>query len=130
MDVRDGLLYFTSINKVKIHYTSTVIAHSQSQSLPLKCHMLTAPNCWVHKVYTICTHFQGCPFQSMHKVVYKYYIGCSVCLKCALKDMELYICMQQFRDGIVYTFPFYRTLQVLKHIIIKVYGELKLLKVL
>jgi len=43
---------------------------------------------------------------SMHKVVYKYYIGCSACLKCTLKDLELCMCIQQFRDGIVYTFPF------------------------
>jgi len=88
MEVRDGLLYFTNINKINIHYTSTVITHSQAQSLPLKCHRLTAPNCWVHKVHTSCTHFQkDCPFPSMHKVVYKYYIGCSVCLKFALKDL-------------------------------------------
>ena len=30
MEVRDGLLYFTNINKIKIHYTSTVITHSQA----------------------------------------------------------------------------------------------------
>ena len=73
MEVRDGLLYFPNINKVKIHYTSTVITHSQAQSLPLKCHRLTVPNCWVHKVYTPfvptfkrTVHFQACTKSRVH----------------------------------------------------------------
>ena len=97
-------------------------AHSQAQSLPLKCDRLT---CSTKPLGTQGVHYL-CPLSKGLGIHFR------ACTKWCTNTIwgVVYACACNNLGMGLYIFPFYRTLQVLRHIIIKVYGELKLLKVL